>query len=180
MLLIFVSSTNYIQIVRRQCCLFFSFLPENASQWVFFADQGHCSHLRRLAILGKVALSSFLSPCHVSALPLFSEGRPCFFFINCHTFVLFLYLSLSVCGSSFLMIHFPPVPWSEGQAVELICSSAKSSHTWPPRAQGQGGGLPTAQPPLDLKRGLFRNPPKSFVDILQSPEQAWKAMPINK
>ena len=180
MLLIFVSSTNYIQIVSRQCCLFFSFLPENASQWVFFADQGHCSHLRLLAILGKVALSSFLSPCHVSALPLFSEGRPCFFFINCHTFVLFLYLSLSVCGSSFLMIHFPPVPWSEGQAVELICSSAKSSHTWPPRAQGQGGGLLTAQPPLDLKRGLFRNPPKSFVDILQSPEQAWKAMPINK
>ena len=125
---------------------------------------------------------SFLLPFPLSCLstPPFLWRQTLFFFINCHTFVLFLYLSLSVCGSSFLMIHFPPVPWSEGQAVELICSSAKSSHTWPPRAQGQGGGLPTAEPPLDLKRGLFRNPPKSFVDILQSPEQAWKAMLINK
>ena len=172
MLLIFVSSINYIQI-SEAAMLSISFLPENASQWVFFADQGHCSHLRLLAILGKVALSSFLSPCHVSALPLFSEGRPCFFFINCHTFVLFLYLSLSVCGSSFLMIHFPPGPLvrrSGGWINLLLCqvkshlATTCSRPRWRPADCSAATGLET-RPFPEPSQVLRRYPPVSGTGL---------------
>ena len=172
MLLIFVSSTNYIQIVRRQCCLFFSFLPENASQWVFFADQGHCSHLRLLAILGKVALSSFLSPCHVSALPLFSEGRPCFFYQLPHICLIFVFVSQRV---RFLFpndtFSTSPLARRSGGWINLLPCQVKSHLAttcsrprWRPADCSAATGLET-RPFPEPSQVLRRYPPVSGTGL---------------